>query len=214
MSTTWYVNRFIYSGRHGVTSNTHKTPLDLFLTYSPSSSDPDIAGYAFEFETVDVSKSPDASEGSNADEDEFSFPLFSASSGSSALKAVSLKEEVEELPRAIRPNSYYFALTNVELKQQTKQSAVSFDDVFASMWLPTIDAWPQKVVALNDLNRDFTRLKMKKRPGLRQRRLKNERRKKLEELEKLEKLRNQRALLFNPRRTARPKVSKQTPRKP
>lgn len=141
----------------------------------------------------------------NADEGtEFDFPLFSAPANSTALRAVSLKEDVEELPRAIRPDSYYFASPDENSKCQIQASAVTYAQIFESPIFPTIDVWPQKVVSLKDLNRDFTKLKLKNRLGLAQRRLRNERR---EKVMKLEKLRIHRASMHKRRGYPRPRFS-------
>lgn len=149
----------------------------LILTVSGShpfvNSDTDLSkngelNYLFDFETIEVDKLPLNAENTSKDEDEFLFPLFSRETTNFKLNSFSLKEEVEHTVEVRRPNSYYFANPQPNVKRQYELAAISFEEIFSLPRMQHKDSSPFKVVLLNE-HKKICRRKL--RLGSKQRKL-------------------------------------------
>lgn len=123
--------------------------------------------YKFDFETIDISDPETSEKNPDLDNEEvFAFRLFSGPSEANSIKKVSLKEEIEEEYQPKRPESYYVADTCEEYKNQINIAAVEFDSLFQDLRLPPIDAWPGKLMSLEELLEKSGKTKQNNRKGL------------------------------------------------
>lgn len=118
-----------------------------------------------DLEFVEVEPSDTAGK-EEEDDEEFAFPLFAG--GAAEVMKVSLKEPEEEKIVNERPETYYRAVYSELDREQFASAAVTIEQIFT---LPVVDAYPMKVMSIEEHNLavEKERKRKRSRPGKKKR---------------------------------------------